>query len=234
MSLLHLSTWAVNALERARIGDVQGLLQLSSARIQRLRGVGAKTKTELREALRLLTPRFPAPAEDAPVSDISGVSGVADFSTLSDIEIGDAENRVVVSSLDPLLKRILPPARSKAVSERRILEALFGLSAEAPHPASSWPSQTEVAEALGITRARVSQVLGKARDRWASSASLISLRDDVAKLLAAQGGAASVDELFVALLATRGSAQEEPLRTRHAAAALRAATELEESLKEPR
>jgi hypothetical protein len=179
------------------VGYVQSLLQLSSARIQRLRGVGAKTKKELREALRLLTPRFPAPAEDASASGLPA---------LSDSEIGDLENRIVVSSLDLLLKRILPPARSKAEGERRILQALFGLSAEAPHPVSSWPSQTDVAEALGITRARVSQVLGKARQRWASSASLISLRDDIAKLLAAQGGAATVDELFAALLAVRGSA----------------------------
>jgi len=60
------------------------------------------------------------------------------------------------------------------------------------------------------------------------------LRDHIVDLLGAQGGAMVLQELLVALLATRGSAQEEPLRTIHAGAALRAATETEETRKSAR
>jgi serine/threonine protein kinase len=226
VSLLHLSTRAVNALDRAQVLTVGDLLRLPVSRISHMRGVGSKTRKELLEAIRLL----------------AGVPGRADAVVSVPNEPappgpGEADLRSAVLSLDLLLREILPRG-AKAVGERRILQALCGLGTDGPDegqdaPAPSflsrWPSQSEVAEALGITRARVSQVLVSARRRWARNAGISRLRDDVARLLAEHGGAATDRELAAALLALRGSAQEEPLRSRHAAAALRAANETEES-----
>lgn len=215
VSLLHLSTRAVNALERAQVTFVRDLLKLPLARIHGMRGVGSKTRKELLAAIRHLEARL---GPSAP--------------PLGELPSPPAEDDApVVVSLDLLIRQILPASR--AAGERRILEALFGLSAEAPQHPSLWPSQTDTAEALGLTRARVSQVLVKARQRWARNHSLALLRQDVARLLASQGGAMTARALFAALLATRGSAQEEQLRPLYAAAALRAATETEESMKEP-
>ena len=219
VSLLHLSTRAVNALERAQITMVRELLRLPISQIHRMRGVGSKTRKELLAAIRHLEARFgssaPAPEELPPAPR------------------DETESQPLVASLDLLVRQILPASGSRAAGERRILEALFGLSKEAPKHPSLWPSQTDVADALGLTRARVSQVLVKARQRWARNPSLALLRNDVSRLLASQGGTMTARELFAVLLASRGSAQEERLRLLFAAAALRATTEAEESRKEP-
>lgn len=217
VSLLHLSTRAVNALERAQVVLVKDLLRLPVNRVHRLRGVGSKTRKELVDAIRLLSQRF----EAAPAEDLPAVASAA----------GDDEP--TVSNLDLLVRQILPSPRAGA-AERWILEALFGLSAEAPRHPSLWPSQTETAEALHLTRARVSQVLGKARERWLRNPSITLLRDDIARMLETKAGAMTLRELFAALLVKWGSAQEEPQRTLYAAAALRAADETEDSRKSPR
>lgn len=213
VSLLHLSTRAVNALDRAQVVTVGDLLRLPASRVSHMRGVGSKTRKELLEAIRLLADRLGRPATTA-ADEIESPATVATTTP-------------AITSLDLLLRQILP-ADAKATGERRALETLFGLADTASPP---WPSQSDVAETLGLTRARISQVLIKARQRWARNANLSVLRDDVVRLLENHAGAMTSRELSTALLAIRGSAQEEPLRTLHAAAALRAATEAEESQK---
>ena len=214
VTLLHLSTRAVNALERAQVVTVRDLLRLPASRVSHMRGVGSKTRKELLEAIRLLTDRFGRLTEEAPSAPLPG------------------EAEPTVTSLDFLIRQILP-SKTSATGERRILEALFGFSENAA-PASPWPSQTDTAEALGLTRARVSQILVKARQRWLRNSSMTAVRHEIAGLLDAQAGVMTLRELCSALLATHGSAQEEPLRSTYAAAALRAATETEESRGEPR
>lgn len=226
VALLHLSTRAENALERAQVGSVGDLLRLPLFRANRLRGVGSKTRKEILGAIHLLSSRLGRPA--APP------------------EQEPAEDGPTVRSLDRLLAELLPASggRRDATAERRTLEALFGLE---PGDASiaglgrlRWPSQSEVAEALGVTRARVSQVLVKARDRWRRNPSLRALRDDIARLLDRRGepgdpgGTMTAPELVAALLAHRGSTADEPLRSLRAAACLRAATEVEEGGREAR
>jgi serine/threonine protein kinase/transcriptional regulator with XRE-family HTH domain len=219
VSLLHLSTRAVNALERAQVTVVGDLLRLPASQIHRMRGAGSKTRKELLAAIRHLEahlgPSAPPPEELPP------------------LRADETEIPPLVLSLDLLVRQILPASGSRATGERRILEALFGLSEEAPRHPLLWPSQTDVAEALGMTRARVSQILIKARQRWARNPSLALLRNDIARLLVSQGGTMTSRELFAALLTSRGSAQEEKLRLLYAAAALRAASEAEESQREP-
>lgn len=221
VSLLHLSTRAVNALERARVINVHDLLKLPTSEIHRMRGVGSKTRKELLAAIRLLSENLgqpmPPPAETVEIGEPG--------------EISKTTSEVVVIRLDLLVRQLLP---TKASGERRILEAVFGLSEEAPASASSWPSQSDVAAALSLTRARVSQILVKARQRWLRSPSLGAVRDDVAKLIQARGGAATIEELSTDLTTIRGAAVEERLRLPYASAVLRAATEAEESSEAPR
>jgi predicted transcriptional regulator len=97
-----------------------------------------------------------------------------------------------------------------------------------------WPSQTEVAEWLGITRARVGQLLQKARESWAKSKALNGLRDEIVRILEAAGGVMSAAELTRAVLSARGSSRVEPARSVFARAVTRAAIEAERERVEPR
>lgn len=211
VSLLSLSTRAVNALERAEVETVNELLKLRPSEIQRMRGVGSKTRRELQEAIDLLSRHLGPPVET---------------STTPPVPESDLLLTASIFRLDVLARSLLP---MRAEGERRILEALLGISPEAPASSFHWPSQSEVAESLGLTRARVSQVLIRARERWQRSVSLTQVRDQLAQSIQAKGGVAVAEELVETLLETRGSAPEEPLRTAFAVATLRAASEVEEN-----
>ena len=85
-----------------------------------------------------------------------------------------------------------------------------------------------------MTRARISQLVVKARQRWAKDPAITRLRVDVADLLDANGGVMTVGELAQTLVTKRGSVQDEPHRTRYALAVARAALETERDAAEPR
>ena len=146
---------------------------------------------------------------------------------LADVEVVDDTD---VPSIDRLVAALVP--KGPATDDARIaLQAFLGL---VPTPAADWPSQRQVAEQTEIDRAEVAAALGTARDRWRKRPELTAIRHQLAELLAARDGVAGGDELGTALLATRGSLEEEPVRTRRARAVVRAALETEATLKQPR
>jgi serine/threonine protein kinase len=215
LAVSGLSTRAVNALERENALTIRDLLRLPVRRISHMRGVGNKTRRELMEALRQLTPRFPRDQIDAGPSTAPP----------EPIDGGP-----VVFSVD-LLFELLIPKRAPA-SEAKILGHLLG--ANQPTSPVWWPSQAEVGEQAGVTRARVSQVLGKVRARLSRIGSLTLLREEIADTLRREGGVVTVEELRAAIIATRGSTHPEPMRTQLAAAVTRAALEAEEGEETPR
>ncbi len=222
VALLGLSTRAVNALERAQVETVRELLALPLFRLNRLRGVGSKTRKELLQAVRLLEGHLERPR--LPESPAVAAEG--------GLEAG-------VLGLDLLLPKLLGDPRRKASSERRVVEALLGLEEAGPGEGepelgAGWRSQSEVAKALELTRARISQVAIGVRARWGKQPAVTQLREDVAAILDEQGSAATAREVALALLARRGSSQEGPRRLRAALAALRAACEVEEGSAAPR
>ncbi len=217
VSLLGLSPRAVNALERADVFTVQGLLRLRPSEMKGMRGVGSKTRNELQEASDLLGRRLGRPEPDS-----------AEPAPAPEYPLG---LKLSIVRLDLLVKTLLP---ARAEGEQRILESLFGIEPETPATRFHWPNQSEVAAAVSLTRARVSQVLVRARERWLRSVSLTQVGDQIAASIRVQGGVALAEELAEMLLSSRGSAPEEPLRTAFAVAALRAATEVEETRESPR
>ena len=123
-------------------------------------------------------------------------------------------------------------AREKAIHSVRTVTALLGLEEALP---GTWPEQAAVARFLGVSRARVGQVVGKVVERWANrDKALTRLREDVARLLTEAGGAMTAEELGEAILAARGSVLEEPQRSRLGRAVARAAVEVERTMSEPR
>lgn len=219
LPLLPLSTRALNATERLNLTTVRDLLNLRLFELNSLPGVGNKTRREIGRVVGILAKRFPAEAL-APKA-LKGPAPKAEAA---------AEEPF---SVDRIAQLLLPAYRGGGrSSEEKILKDLLGLDEPAAGP-SHWPSQTDVATALRITRARVGQILGKARERWSKMPVITQLRTEIAEIVNKNGGAISASELATAVLAIRGCARPEPARSRLAVAVARAAVETERALKEP-
>jgi hypothetical protein len=121
-----------------------------------------------------------------------------------------------------------PPADD---DQRRAVAALLGL---VPEPVATWPSQRQVAEQVVLERGAVAGALSTSRNRWRGRPELTQIRVELVDLLRARDGVAGADELAAALLATRGSHADEPVRTRRARAIVRTAIEAEATLQQPR
>ena len=233
LGALGLSARAMGAVERMGVRTVHDLLRFPLIQVNRLRGVGTMTRRELTELARRLADRFP---------DAAGAPKVP--ATLSEAAVPDEAGRVSVDEL----QRLLLPAGRTAQSRRdaELAAALLGLPAETPGriegrveqrgapPAGSWPSQSDVARALGVTPTAVTHTVARSRRRWTKLGVLTRLRHDIIEMLEEHGNVMTAPELAAAILARRGSVQEDPLRSRHAGACLRAAVEVERHLAAPR
>ena len=218
LGALGLSARGLNALERTGVRTVRDLLRFPLIQVNRMRGVGSRTRKELTNLGRRLAERFPEAA------------GTPKTAPAGDTEI-PAE--AAQASVDELQRQLLPAGRTaQSRRDTELVAALLGLRDDGP--AAPWPSQSEVARALDVTPVAVSQAVARSRQRWIKTAVLTRLRHDVVDLLEAHGNVMTQRELAAAILARRGSVQEEPLRARHAGACVRAATEVERHLAAPR
>jgi serine/threonine protein kinase len=200
---LGLSARAVNALDDEGVLTVADFIGLPPLAINSLRGVGVETRRELVDAQRDLRRRL---------------GGAPRPTTTTSTEAGDD------GRLDVLVERLIPRRTSRNTTEVDAILCLLGLS-ELP-TAGPWPSQTEVAAALGVTRARIGQLVAATRDRWRKSPSLGKLRDGLIGHVDALGGVASALELERAVLAERPVADVDRAELL-ARAAVRAAVEVE-------
>ena len=216
---LGLGTRATNALDRANILTVEDLLTVSMYSLNRLRGVGQKTRREISAAVRILRERLGKPTR----TDLALVDEITE-SADSPADVGNL-------SVDLLASRITKTSSREGDTARATLLAILGLDDRLDDP---WPSQTDVAAVVDVTRGRIGQLVGKFQSRWAKEASLNKLRADVAEIISTAGGVMSVNELAEALLVARGSTQDEPERSRLARAVARASVEVERTLAEPR
>ncbi len=199
---------------------LSGLLSVPSSAIYHMRGVGHKTRRELADAITQLAARFP----DHPRTGAPAAPATEDEDSLP----------ADVQSLDLIVGKLVPkPRRGTDTSETRGLQALLGLD-EGRKPRGSWTSQTDVARRLGVTRARVGQIIAKARARWGRQPALSNLGDEVAQFIDSQGGVVSAGELVAAILTVRGSAEAEPRRSQVASAVGRAVVEAEQTQETPR
>lgn len=217
--LLGLSTRALNALDRLNVITVKDLLSVPLAQINRLQGVGNKTRREIAALVTDLRARFPE-AESAAPRPVK-------------IEPEAEAQEPEVASVD-LIAEQLKSAGVSGPAETRILHAFLGFDSLQQAGEISWNSQMETATRLGITRARVSQVVSKARQRWRKNPSITALRHAIDAILTANAGVMTIAELSEAVLTARGSVNDEPARSRLAAIVTRAAVETETSMENPR
>ena len=219
---LGLGTRATNALDRANLLTVEDLLTVPMRRLLRLRGVGNKTRREIVAAVRLLRERLGLSCGN-PRSRTSASTRSRRRGSRSILEVSASICSPRDSCRGP---RPMGPTNRLAM-----IRALLGLNVELK---ASWPSQTDVAELSQITRARVSQVVGKFQARWAKDPAITKLRSDLLGIVESAGGAMLVHELAVALIVARGCNEDEPRRTTIARSVVRAAVEVERSMGEPR
>ncbi len=233
---LGLGTRACNALDRVNVLSVRDLLAFPPKRLHRMPGVGAKTRREITEVMKILRGRLGVPSQ-VPATVLKG----------PETEAGEPEP--AITSVDLLVQRILgqlsvvscqlsvaadhgPRTTDNGPRTKdRFLLAYLGLD---PGLTELWPNQSEVALHLGVTRGRVGQLAVAARERWKRDSALTSLRAELVELVNRDGGVMGAEELAAAVLLARGSAEDDPRRTRWALAVTRAAVEVERGAAEPR
>ncbi len=215
---LGLGTRASNALDRANILSVEDMLTVPLRRILRMRGVGNKTRREIAVAVRILRDRLGIPNREEVAADDT-------------FELTAQAEDLARLSIDSLIQRIQRAGSRDGSTAQSTLYALLGLDGNLPEP---WPSQTEIAQVLNVSRARIGQIVGKLQEHWSRDPGVTRLRTDVAELLTSAGGVMSVGELAEAVIVDRGSVHDEPLRTQFGRAVIRTACEVERTMAEPR
>jgi serine/threonine protein kinase len=219
IAALALSTHARNALERADILTVRNLLEYPIGEIHLMPGVGNQTRQEIVRFVTKLRERFP---KDEATQHIP-------LPTAHDGKTG-------IPCLEALENHVVGARNPKKEAEWRIRASLLGISAPDGQAADLWPSQSEVADALSITRGRVGQVLGADRSRWVKVPLLTSLRQDLCDQIQHLGGVVTIGELIELTILVRptGDNLDSVRQRRMASAIARAAVETESLMAEPR
>ena len=253
IAALGLSTRARNALERANILTVRDLLLFPIVDLHMMKGVGNQTRQEIIRFVAELRDRFPDVKDE-------GKRMKAEGGRRKD-EGGSEQSEL--PSLEVLEQRVMGARNAKSQTERNIRTALLmPVAPTSPdssfilHPSSfHWPSQSEVADAISVTRARVGQVLTADRKRWAKDPLLNGLRNDIHEQIQRLGGVLTIAEMVELTNLLRppegkdegGRMKDEsgnivvfssflphPSSLRKASAIARAIVETESSLAEPR
>ena len=220
--LLGLSTRLLNALDRLSLITVADLLGYPLRRIYKLPNVGNKTRRELGSLVKLLRERLPD-VESDPAKAIEAVAK------------NEEAPLDACASVDLIARQVAVIGRGHDRSaEQDILQAFLGWNLPEGESPLEWPSQSDLAPLLKVTRQRVGQVINEGRERWKRFPSITALRDTIHEIVRAKGGVVTCDELVASVLAARGSVFDEPKRTQMASVATRAAMETERGFKEPR
>lgn len=211
IAALGLSTRARNALERAEVLTVRNLLEFPISSIYVMRGVGNQTRQAIIRFISELRERFPN--TEAPAEEILGTP-----------------------TLEALRQRILGSRNPKKETDWNLRCGMLGLAPTNSHPASHWPSQTEIAEASHVGPPRVYQTLAADRSRWSKDPLITSLRNELSEEICRLGGIVTVAELIEATLLLRpaDSTLDTARQQRLASAVARAAVETESTMAQPR
>jgi hypothetical protein len=217
IAALGLSTRARNGLERADILTVRNLLEYPIGDIHLMRGIGNQTRREIIDFISQLRGRFPnvepsikgTPSPDKPSGPLS---------------------------LELLEHRIVGIKIPKKDAEWRIRTTLLGLTESDSHSPNHWSSQSEIAEALDISRARVGQIVMADRNRWSKDSSMTPFRHELCEQIQRLGGVVTVPEIIdlTILLRPASNTLDVNRQQRMASAVARAAVETEASMAQPR
>ena len=218
VSALGLSTRARNALERANVITVRDLLNFPIGEIHLMKGVGNQTRQEIIRFVGELRERFPNVEANNPNDQ-----------TAFDVLTGPP-------SLEVLHHRIVGFRNPKRDAEWKIRAGFLGVTAPESQPASQWPSQTDVADGLLVTRARIGQVLSGDRSRWSKDPLVTAFRHELCEQIQRLGGVVTITEIIDLTILLRPAANtiESSHQQRMASAVARAAVETEDMMAQRR
>jgi serine/threonine protein kinase len=218
IALLGLTARAVAAIDRLGATTVRSFLEVPLRRVYRL--PGSKIRQEVVEAFNALRVRFP---ELVPKRALSKETETA-------TEVAEAGS----TSIDVLVPDALNFIQKKPASEKQVFQCLLGVTDSGFAWPCEWPAAAQVAARLTLSRGFVDECLQSARQRWSKAPEITALRETIASLLQSHGGVMTAADLSLAVLAARGSTEEEPTRSAMACAITRAALETEVGQAEPR
>lgn len=218
VSALGLTTRARNALERANVITVRDLLNFPIGDIHLMKGVGNQTRQEIIRFVGELRERFP----DAP--------------TVKPKDEPAPDESTGPPSLEQLHHRIVGVRNPKKDVEWTIRAGLLGVTAPTGQPPNQWPSQTDVADAVGVTRARIGQVVSADRNRWAKDAPITALRHELCEQIQRLGGVVTIAEIIDLTILLRPAANtvDAVEQQRLASAIARACVETEDMMAQRR
>ncbi|MFC7548948.1 BREX system serine/threonine kinase PglW [Plantactinospora sp. GCM10030261] len=196
---------ARSGLERLGILTVGELLDAEPSALTRARGIPDATRKEILARTRTLREQFADPDPEPRPAD-----------------------RPLAQGIEALCGTLLPAPSGRTSWQRTALQVLLGQAATDDGHFLHWPSQADVARAVGKLQPQISTLLRRhtAKD-WRDNMALLLLRDEVVALLDTRGGVMSAEEIGEALIAARGSYTAEPKRTAQAVGLVRAAVETE-------
>jgi serine/threonine protein kinase len=236
----------VSALARLEVSTVRQLALAAPVEVNRTRRISPKVRRriiELRAAvLRRFADELGAPGRLVPAAPTTGTVPSGDTGRpgstgrRTPARAGDTASPRL--DLDALVPQLLPPndGRARKGNTGAAVRLLLGLdplpgglpSGAEPATTVDWASQTAVAGALGVTRGRLGQIAPATRTHWASLAALVTVRDELVDLIAANGGVVAVGELDQLVIDGRGSGLPAAEATLVARAVVRAAVESDE------
>jgi serine/threonine protein kinase len=233
IAALDLSARARDALDSLDITTVKDLLLCSIHDIRLMRGVGDQYRREIMGFIAELREKFP------------------DVTAKKTSTTEDDQN----PSLERLHNRVVGTRNAKKETEWRVRSGLLNLLAaetgsgtfDAKHPKGRsgqryptpflpWPSQSDVADALNETRAKVGQALAADQKRWGKDSLLTAFRHELFEQIQRLGGVVTTGELVDLTILLRPATEtiDTTKQQRLASAIARASVETEGSSSEPR
>lgn len=237
-----LSPAAISFVYGLGVNTVGELLDYSQRQLVNAPGLGAKTRREVLDRIGQWRKKF-AEQPAAPLTpegrrdakeELSAVKAALNDQAATGAEASTLSERALRAvSLDALATVFVPPLRKNGsnANEVEMVRLFLRLPDERGHlpDISVWPKQKDVADALGLSRGRIPQMLKIQRQRWKGSDTVDALRSEVLELLQGMGRIASAAEIADALTIRRGTRlQNREQRRALALAAVRVVVEAEQ------
>lgn len=223
---LGISASARQALERIDALTIEELLRIPFRVLQRLKGTGAETRSEIRTLVRALRKGRPDLVQAVEETETASVSTT---DQVEELPVDVAPEKV---SIDVIAKAVGALKGKGRDEEREFLNTYLCL--ERTNESKEWLSIAAVCRQLKLTKNSGWGYIEKARQRWSRIPYVTHLADDVAGIIERFGGVLAMSDLRTAILTARGSVESGGSREQVANAALRAVLEIERSREQPR
>lgn len=227
LSQAGLTPAAEQFLYGLNLNTVGEVLDYNRNRLINAPGLGVRVRREIQKRSKEWRQRLAA--EPAPLTPEARREARAEIQA-AEADLGAGLLRTL--SLDALAARFVPELNKKGSNATTVnaVARLLRIPGAGDLPElDAWPTQSAVAETLGLTSGRLAQVLKAQRKSWKEDPAVQVLRAQALELLEGFSRVASATELADALVARRGTRRHEPAERRALGlAALRVVVEVEQ------